>query len=324
MPRVPFTPENKAPTTSYDYPKLKLKSGEHARVVLLEDPVMEYVHTLRAPQIINGVPQMGTEKRKDGTEYQDYKKDFVSRPLCTGDLTVLSETGIDTQGCAMCRMAEENPTWMGAPQRRYAMHVVRYRTKAGGFALATPFAVELLVWGFTDMVFNTIVDAKTEWGDLRKHDLLLGPCSNEMFQKFDINVGAKAEWMDDKERQQLTVETFKNNQIPDLSIACGAKKEERWLLEDLNKIRLAWAVVERSSATPGQVIGNPQESLDSALSSLLDGVSSTPAAATAPPEETQAFHDPTPSQLAETPSAATSPAADSGDTSFEDLLADLK
>jgi hypothetical protein len=347
MPRIPFTPENKASTSNYDYPKLKLKSGEHARILLLEDPVIEYVHTLRAPKIVNGVPQMGTEKRKDGTEYQDYVKDFVSRPLCAGNFDTLSETGLDEANCPMCRMAKEHPDWVQGPQRRYAMHVIRYKTKAGGFVTATPFAVELVVWSFTDMVFNTIVDAKTEWGDLRKHDLLLGPCTNETFQKFDINVGAKAEWLEDRARMDLVKQTFENNQIEDLSIAAGSKKEPRWVDEDLNKIRLAWQVVERSNVKPGSLgLSESTTSMSEDLASLLDAAEpggtkeatepvSTPTPVAAASAQSEAS-DPLGDLLATSAGAADTPVADEpkngtptseGDSNglgFDDLLADLK
>ena len=90
MGRVGFKAENKVATTNYDYPKLKLKVGERARIMVgLEDPIVEYVHTLRKPQIVNGVPQMTTEKTRAGQEYQTNVMDFVSRPLCLGDKTIL-------------------------------------------------------------------------------------------------------------------------------------------------------------------------------------------------------------------------------------------
>jgi hypothetical protein len=315
---------------------------------------VEFVHTLRAPKIINGTPQMGTEKRRDGTEYQDYVKDFVSRPLCTGDYQTLVDTGIDAEHCAMCRESKDHPEWVPGPTRRYAMHVIKYKTKPGGFTLATPFSVELVVWGFTDNLFNSIVDFKAEWGDLRQHDLLLGPCTNETFQKFEVNVGAKAEWMENDERKKLTVETFKNNQIEDLSIACGSKKEPRWLEEDLTKIKLAWQIAERSNLKPG-TLGQSAESTSLAedlssllqaaepggtapekpqngavatsgnpeLDALLADTESKPEAPAKPDSWTSA-DTPAPASQAEADAdaaASEAPAAES--LNFEDLLADL-
>ena len=54
MPLVEFDPEEKE-GSPFDFPKLKLERGERARVNILQTkPLAEYVHTLRAPEIING------------------------------------------------------------------------------------------------------------------------------------------------------------------------------------------------------------------------------------------------------------------------------
>lgn len=267
MPRVEFKAENKVATTNYDYPKLKLKSGERARIIVgLEDPIVEYVHTLRKPQVINGVPQMFKAERKDGTTYDDYKMDFISRPICLGDATILADKGVDPKNCPMCKLAQEHGDYTSPPQRRYAMHVIRYRTKGGTTDIQTPFSVEVLVWSYTDKTFNKIVDFKEEWGDLRKHDLLLGPCTNETFQQFDITVAAKAAWLEDAERKQLTAQTFKENQIPDLTIAAGSVKQKQWVEQDIQTILEAWGQVLGSDIAEGDLTG-----LDDDLNGLLKG-----------------------------------------------------
>lgn len=265
MGRVGFKAENKVATTNYDYPKLKLKVGERARIMVgLEDPIVEYVHTLRKPQIINGVPQMETAKDRKGAEYQTNVFDFVSRPLCIGDKTILESKGSDPKNCPMCKLAQDHPDMTKPPQRRYAMHVIRYRTKGGTTEVATPFSVETLVWAFTDTVFNKIVDAAEEFGDLRKHDLLLGPCqAPEHFQKFDITPAAKAVWLQSPEWKALTVQTFKENQIPDLTIAAGSAKQKQWIEEDVQTILDAWAEVNGATA-------DEDVDLDADLGSLLD------------------------------------------------------
>lgn len=324
MPVIEFEQDNKVATTNFDFPKLKLKNGEKARVVLLQSPVVEYVHTLQKPQVINGIPQMVTAKRKDGTEYQDHKKDFMSRPLCLGDFTTLQKDGADPERCPMCAMAKTNPDWVKNPQRRYAMHVIKYKTKADG-SLATPFSVETVVWSFTDRIFNQIIDFKAEWGDLRTHDLNLGPCENETFQKFEINVAAKAAWMEDDKRRELTIETFKENQIPDLSIAIGSKKEERWVKEDLAAISQAWVIIAGADSAAVQVIGQ-STSLSSDLDDLLGGSVAAPAAApaAAPVEAPAAVADAAPVEAPaepETLAAAPEPAASPSD--FDDLLKGL-
>lgn len=356
MPRVAFAAENKVATTNYDYPKLKLKSGERARIIVgLEDPIVEYVHTLRKPQIVNGQPQMFKAERKDGSTYDDYKMDFISRPICLGDATILSEKGSDPKNCPMCKLAQEHPDYTQAPQRRYAMHIIRYRTKGGTTDVATPFSVETLVWSFTDKTFNKIVDFKEEWGDLRKHDLLLGPCTNETFQQFDITVAAKAAWLEDKERQALTAQTFKENQIPDLTIAAGSVKQKQWVEQDIATILEAWGAVHGAEVETGDTTG-----LDEDLSDLLGGGSSAPEEDVWPGDKAKAeetakdddaedllagldeFSGDTTSNPEEEPEEAPKPAAakkstakakpepeaapeseESGVDNFDDLLADL-
>lgn len=339
-PRIDFDAENKVQTTNFDFPKLKLKNGQRARIVVLESPIVEYVHELRAPQIVDGKPQMVTQTRKDGTEYQDYKKDFLSKPLCLGDFKVLQDQGSDPEACPICKMAKEHPDWVAPPKRRYAMHVVSYKIKNGdNYELTTPFACEVLVWSFTDVIFNRIIDFKNEWGDLRKHDLLLGPCTNETFQKFDMAVGATSAMLESKERLALVKETFANNQIPDLSIACGSRKEPRWINIDLDTIRDRWGKV---TAAPVSVEEQAAvaASLDADLAGLLDSpapaASAAPASAAAPAAPAAAdlddllgdsvsLDEATPEEPTEAPVAAAAPAtAVAGDAaSFDDLLADL-
>ncbi len=268
MGRVEFTTENKKSTTNYAFPKLKLTQGEKARIVIgLEPPVMEYVHTLRKPEIVNGVPQMETLKRKDGTEYQAHKKDFIGTPLCAGRDEVVGKNGLDKERSPTCKLAAENSDYTDPPKRRYAMHVMRYRTKGNTEVVATPFSVELIVWAFTDKVFGKLVDIRNdiEGGDLRKHDIILGPCTNPGFQQFDITPSLKkAEWMADKERAQLFSETWKENQIPDLTVAIGNRKQESWIQQDIETIREAWAEVKAYEN------GGSASSLDTDLGNLLD------------------------------------------------------
>lgn len=269
MPRVDFAPENKqAVGTNYDYPKMKLKVGERARIIVgLEAPWSEYVHELRAPQIINGEPVM-VEVENRGKKSREPKMDFISKPICLGDATILADKGLDPKNCPVCRLAKEHPDMTGAPKIRYAMHIIRYRTKQGTWDVQTPFSVELLVWGFTAGRFNTIADIREEFGDLREHDLLLGPCEPpELMQKFDVKAGNKAVWREDKANTRLVLETFKNNQIPDLSIACGSKKKAEWLEQDVEKILERW---DEFSAITRKASARDTSSLDEGLSNILD------------------------------------------------------
>lgn len=265
MPRVEFAQENKRARVNYDFPKLKLKNGETARLLVMEAPNQEYVHRLQAPQVINGVPQM-TKVERRGKEVDDYKYDFLSSPICLGDESVLKANGSDPKNCPMCALAKESAgSMVQAPKPRYAMHVIRYATKDNGTKLTLPFRVELVVWSFTDTIFDKIADWKAEWGDIREHDLVLGPCSNEMFQKADLNIAAKAFWRESQEYAALVAETFKENQIEDLAIACGSRKPRQFIEEDLETIREKWSIATGTSAATSN-----QPSLGQGLDALLD------------------------------------------------------
>lgn len=267
MGRVGFTTENKGKVVDFNYPKLKLKAGEKARIIVgLEDPVMEYVHTLRKPVIANGKPvtELVTNDRT-GAQTTEYKKDFVGNPICLGDESIIADKGMDPDHCPACALAKSNPDYAEPPKRRFAMHVIRYRTKAGTFNPTNPFSVEILVWSFTDMVFNKLVDAKEEWGNLLQHDLLLGPCTNEGFQKFDINVGSEAAWLKNEDWKKNVALTFKENQIPDLTIAVGRQVQAPWMKQDVEGIIEAWRQAKGAEdSEPGS-----QGSLTDDLNGLL-------------------------------------------------------
>lgn len=266
MARVELTAANKVETVNYDYPKLKLKTGETARIMAgVENPVMEYVHNLRKPVIVNGVPEMELATRKDKSTYETNKMAFVGNPLCLGDANILAEKGSDPKNCPACKLASRNPDAAQAPKRRYAMHVLRYRTKAGTTNVATPFSVELLVWAFTDRILNKLIELKEQWTSLQKHDLQLGPCTSETYQNFDISALPNAEWLTDDRRKTLTKETIAEGKIPDLTIAVGNVKKREWVEQDVAAIEEAWAEVRAYNK------GNstPDESLDDGLDGLF-------------------------------------------------------
>lgn len=314
MPRVGFEEENRGAVVNFDYPKLKLDMGEKARAIVgLEGPLMEWVHTIRKPQIIGGeaVTEIETNERT-GVKTKVYKKDFISNPICLGDPAVIAEQGLDPKRCPACKLAHEHPDFGEPPKRRFAMHVVQYKVRPNSFNIATPFSVELVVWGFTDMVYNQLLDAKQEWGDIRQHDFLLGPCTNKMFQKFDIKVGAEAEWLKEDpkvDRRALVLETFKENQIPDLTVAVGRAKTEMKIQMDVNAVLEAWAQISQGRGSRSQA------TLGDDLNALMagGGEGGIPQDEWAPPEEDGEFGD----------LLASSVKADAPDLSLPDNLDDL-
>lgn len=340
MAKISFSKTNKIQKTNYDYPKFKLKQGETARIAVLEEPEVRYVHTLQEPVLLNGVPQTETKNRRDGSAYEEYKKKFKSRPLCLGDEAVLAERGSDPKHCPMCAAAQENSDITSAPVRRYAMHVVKYKMKNGSTnTLAEPYSVDIEVWSFTDRMLNILIDHQEEWaedGGLKQHDLILGPCENETFQKFDVRVAPKALWLEDKEKKTYTVTALKGNRIEDISIACGSNKERQWIDRDLSDIQDAWKSIYNYQKLNSDTIDDEVRndvSLKANLESVLDEVDEVATKKEAPKAES--FEDLLNDDLddepvEEAPKAQKKEASqveedDDDDLSdFEDLLNDLE
>lgn len=264
MPLVTFSSENKVQQDN-SFPTLKLAHGERALVAALEkQPTIEYVHTLRAPAIGPDGRVIKEEKENSkGETYTTTKMEFFGQHLCFGDFGVVSEKGTDPENCPTCRAAV-NGEGAEAPKPRYAMHVIRYGLKPGGWDVREPFSVTCEAWVFPAQKFNTLVDLASDW-NLQEHDLKLGPCENKDFQKYDINVSSKAEWATTKERQKLTAETLKNNQAPDLSALIGRKVDKSKVQEDLAR------VAERLD----EAYGRSEHTGATDLSSLTDSIFET-------------------------------------------------
>lgn len=313
MPRVSFTEEHKVQKSGYDFPRLKLQTGEKARIAIVEDPVVEYRHTIDIPRVASGRVETREVPTRDGGSYTDYVRDFVSTPLCTGDEDVLSESGLDVDGCLVCAYAAEHKDRVKPPQRRYAMHVIRYKTKPGTATIGTPFSVDLIVWAFPDNTFNKITDFNQEWaesGGLKAHDLII-TCKVGAYQNYEFSVAPDAAWQKSDKTKELVKETFDNNQIPDLTVACGSRKQEQWIKDDLSKVTEAWDLVNRIQSDDDEDEGSLEEGLDG----LLD--SSKPAE-----DEVEETPEEDAPEAEEKPKKESAPAKKkSGGNSFDDLFA---
>lgn len=291
MPLTTFDDQNRVNKGFENFPKLKFENkGEYARVVLLDpQPFFEYTHRLVAPKLINGVPEKEFKERKNGDKIEVYATDFIGTPICLGDLGKIRDKGSDPDNCPMCKLAREGDQVL-PPVRRFAMPIIKYNTKPQGVSLIEPYGCQVLVWAFSEPKYDKLVDLKNTWDDLRKHDLIMGPCTNVGYQNFDIQVGPTAEWMGTPDRQRLTAEVWKNNQPQDLAAFCGRKTERKWIEDDLDKIMARWAAVQRyetGQATPEAAALLSQidaaaaaPTLTEGLEDLLGGVA-TPAASKA-------------------------------------------
>lgn len=328
MGRIGFTEQNKAESNFETFPKLKLDKGERARIVCLEDPVVEYVHNLRAPKILNGRPVMIKQKKFNSDEfYETNDMDFIGNPLCLGDPGKLAEVGSDADNCPACAAARDSDA-IRAPQRRFAMHIVKYAVKQGSNDVQEPYQCSTVVWAFTDMVFNQLVDIAKEFdGGLPKHDLLLGPCTDKNFQKFEILPSQKAEWLANDERKKLTAQIFKGNQTDKLETFCGTVKTKEWIEDALRKIQARWNIINGAApgltATTDAASTMDASSLAAGLEDLLGG-SSTAAAAPAEAAPAATTATSTDVDLLTTEIASAPKPGSSGETvDFNDLIGEL-
>jgi hypothetical protein len=318
MAKVSFSAENKVANNN-DYPRLKLEHGERALIVCIEpDPEMEFVHTLRAPEI--GPDGRVIKEMKQGKkgEYEAPKMEFIGQHLCFGNFDKVSDKGVDPENCPTCRAAVEEDG-VDAPLPRYAMHVLRYGLQPGGWTVREPFSITCEAWVFAAGRFNTLVDLALEWEDLRKHDLKLGPCENKNFQKYDIQAAKGAAWLESAERKKYAAEVYTNNKSADLSALIGRKISREQANEDIAR------VLERASQANGRTTSNVSPEIETASKSIDNDVADLlgdtkkidPWAGTETTTEKAASENFTETSSVEAP--AKSPA----DLSFEDVLAGL-
>jgi len=267
MPEIDFDPQHKrSGSDAFEFDRLKLKKDERARIVLLEKPTFAYVHTLRAPKIVNGKATKVEKETRKGDTYVDFDLDFIGRPLCNGDYGTIADKGLDPANCPACKRATETDE-VNAPERRFALNVVRYAMTRDN-KLVQPFACQNLVWTFTETTFNRLIEIAQEHGRLVGKDLLLGPCTNESFQKFEIQAGAQNLWQADDNVKKTVVATYEANKVADLERTCGRKAETRWMVKDIDTIAERWRIArgEKDATEPAgsafdkgmaDLLGNP-------------------------------------------------------------------
>jgi hypothetical protein len=328
MPFVKFDPEEKQ-GSPFDFPKLKLRHGERARINFLqEEPLADYVHVFRAPVIINGKAETEQVEQRDGMVTR-MKMAFIRQVICLGEYDVLKEKGVDSSGqCPACAASVKYSDAVPPPQRRFAANVLRYKCSPGGFAVAEPYQVEVIAWAFPQRTFDRLITLleEQEPKNLRHHDLMLGPCENEGFQKFDIQMSAKAEWLLSEERKKLTAEVWHSGQSENLGVFLGQRRSANEISEDVQVVLLRHRQAQ-GLPTPEVQVG------ESEVDTLLDEMSSSP------PAESEIPASDYPVALSEADplrrgsddllkvEAAETPEAGNGEdkpVSFEDLLKDIE
>ena len=207
-----FTPRSAQRT-----PKLTLEKDESARICVLDGaPTQTFVHQFRTLKVDPATGKVEEEKGAwpDGKEFVRPKTEYAGKFRCLGDPEVLDISGADPDKCPACKAHVENPNAVQAATPRFIVKVLKYATKNGSTTPVKPFSASLIVWDLTEKRFAEIYALYQEHGNLREKDLILGPCENKAFQKYNINIagGAHAYYMDHMEAVE---EIIKENPIDD-------------------------------------------------------------------------------------------------------------
>lgn len=279
MPQIPFDPKFKN-KSFFDFPKLKLKKGEKARVTVLEFPVAEFVHNLRKIILEDGQPVLKTETygRDNDKERQVPEATFVGKFICLGNPEVLEKSQIDPDNCPACKASVENVSAVEAPKRRFVLHILKYQVKKGSFEVQQPFQAEVLAWELSENRFGQLVDINSEYGDIRKVDLTLGPCEIEAYQKYGISTG-NGYTLSESDNLAKASEIIKANKADDLTPLLGRKVTPNELQSQVADILRMWdrGFGTTSSQAPGAAA--PKGELD--FTSFVQ-TPQAPAAAAAP------------------------------------------
>lgn len=299
MAKVSFTDNLNIRPARQTFPRLsKLKKGEKVRIQLV-DPTnieMEFVHNLNAPIVENGEGILDQNGK--------YKTRFMGNPISLGDISIIEDKGIDVKNCPISKFHREHPDWVDAPKRKFAMHIIKYRTRPGTFKLAAPYSVEHLIWVFTEKTYLKLREFTETWGDLRKHDLYI-ECESEQFQQYSIQVAPEAGWVTEEEvASTKAVYDAGVEEYPDISLAIGSRKEKKWIEADLEEIENAWNLVLGKSNSGG--FTEP-----SGMAGFLDSPSKATASATSDDAE-------------DIISALAGESSKKSTSSFEDLLGELQ
>lgn len=330
MSRVPITEAYRSDEGADLFPRLKMETGEFARLCLPEDDGWpERVHTMRAPVIEHGVAIRTNKPRKDGTTYEDFMYGFVAQRICMGDPAVLEDKNVDPARCPGCESSVRGTRDM-APHVRWAIPVIRYSTRTKHTAdVRNPPGAEVLIWALTGKMFNQLLDCVKQWREingipaetpvhLRDMDIVL-ECESGDFQRVKFHAPRMPAYRDaavgaDVGRLIGALWADESNRPTDeqLRAACGRDGDVHQMRADVEKVESRWRVADGAAVPAADPLGGAapgqQGALDTGLASLLDG--GRPAAGLQPAAAQAAAADPFGSQASTaTPATTTATAA---------------
>jgi len=254
------------------FPKLKLAKNERARVAIIENPQFGWVHNLNTPKIVDNQVQYKFVERKDGTSHEVPVMQWVGTHRCKGEDEIITGEGrgLDVKHCTLCAATKDNPSRFEAPKRRFALHVVKYNTKPGGYDLVDGhYSVNIFVWAFSEFLYDKLIGINSVVGSLQNHDLLLGPCTDATYQKFDVNYALDAAWQISDEYKRITVETLKANRADDLMAYVARDSEQKWIDKDIETVNEGYDFLQGKNREP-QTAKLEKPSLQADMDKLLD------------------------------------------------------
>lgn len=286
MAQISFETKNRIQTAA-TFPKLKLAKNERARVAIIENPQFGWVHNLNTPKVVDGQIQYKTVERKDGTSHEVPVMQWVGTHRCKGEDEIITGEGrgLDVKHCTLCAATKESPSRFEAPKRRFALHVVKYNTKPGTYDLVDgPYSVNIFVWAFSEFLYDKLIGINSVVGSLQNHDLLLGPCTDANFQKFDVNYALDAAWQMSDDYKKITVETLKANRADDLMAYVARDSEQKWIDRDIETVHEGYDFLQGKSREQN-IAQKELPSLKNEMDSLLDSTPATKTPEASPAKE---------------------------------------
>ena len=289
MPRYSFTQQASSSGDVDRFPRLKLDTGEKARIWMPEEPWMEWMHRIEAPVIDHGETVLEVKDTKNGP-IEVMKMDWIGSVFCLGETGTpdnpgpLMTAGIDPDNCPVCEVAAKK-TGVSPPAQRFAANIIKYKVRGRGptpYVLASPVSAEVLIWAYTGRVHGTLYELGSEHGDLRKHDVKLEledtPAADKWQRMKQIAIIVEPAYKDPRVKEYVTDswKTHPENRATDeqLRNACQGRDVPRQVLLDMvRRAERQWSQAENAGSGGGdgsQADAGFNGSLSDGIDSLLD------------------------------------------------------
>jgi hypothetical protein len=317
VPRTTITQENRVGGSTERYPKISLAKSERGRIYCYEQPWMEWVHRIEGPKIVNGEQVFIKTTDRNNNEIMKPDMLWISSAICLGDIGILRDKGIDPASCIACREAMQSGDIKG-PEVRYAMNVLRYGLRPSSFELAQPPSLSPIAWTFPGSRYDKILElqnitgqpAVSSPGAPAMYDVLLGPCEDSGYQKYNIAHAPLVAWQQVPGASGYIAQILPNRatdaQLRDL---CGSERTMSQIQQDVTQAKLAFSQARNAGQQPsndvfGQTFGG--QDLAGQVDSLMTSAGQFASQA---PGQAVGFPTAAPAGIASTPVAGPSAVA---------------